>query len=266
MTERPTVPPSATSRLRGLVEAELERRNITAAEAAREARLPAGVQRPQHREATDRWASAAHRRVEGPDPDHGLEKPAKPDLNRLQIQESPTETALLRRIAGRTAFAGVEKRPLPLYPVNPVDTGEKGSVSSTEASDVRHEIVSDQDAERRRPQRPVLPESGGKTRERGQPALAAGDQLSGGGLGRDDIATGRTTPTLGRGRGPGQPHIARQGDARADEVQQSQREPPEPRGTAEVRVAQLAGEEVRGIGTCGADAVDRYRTHGQPPR
>ena len=43
MTERPTVPPSATSRLRGLVEAELERRNITAAEAAREARLPAGV-------------------------------------------------------------------------------------------------------------------------------------------------------------------------------------------------------------------------------
>ena len=43
MTERPTVPPSATSRLRGLIEAELERRNITAAEAAREARLPAGV-------------------------------------------------------------------------------------------------------------------------------------------------------------------------------------------------------------------------------
>ena len=131
------------------------------------------------------------------------EKPAKPDLNRLQIQDSPTEAALLRRIAGRTALAGVEKRPLPLYPVNPVDTGEKGGVSSPKATDGRHEIISDQDAERRRPQRPVLTESGGRTRERAQPALAAGDQLSGGGPGRDDIATGRTAPTLGAVRSSG---------------------------------------------------------------
>ncbi len=215
---------------------------------------------------TDREASAAHRRVEGPDPDHRLKKPAKPELNRLQIQKSPTETALLRRITGRTALAGVEKRPLPLHSVNPVDTGEKGDVSSTKATDVRHEIVSDQDAERQCPQRPVLPESGGKTRERSQPAPVAGDQLSGRGLRRDDITTGGTTPILGRGRGPGQPHITRQREARAGEVQQRQREPAEPHGTAEVRVGHLAGEEVREIGTCGADAVYGHRIHGQPPR
>ena len=69
-------------------------------------------------------------------------------------------------------------------------------------------------------------------------------------------------PAVRRGLGGGEPRVPWKGDARGLEVQEHQREPPEPDRTREVGVGQLAAERVRRtVGAADADAVDRNRLH-----
>ena len=139
----------------------------------------------------------------------------------LQIPDSPSIELADQRIAGRgrltTARAGE-------LVVNRAKTLHHGLVSGPEPTDLRREIVSHRPRHRRVPQPPAGQEVAGAHRVHLQPTLAAGEQLSGGSDGADEI-TGTDTTVLGPTRGRGQPPVIRQGDVRPGEIHRRQREP-----------------------------------------
>ena len=81
----------------------------------------------------------------------------------------------------------------------------------------------------------------------------------------DHFPSRSVTGALGPARGRGQARVAHQVDARPDELDHLQREPPKRSGMPQVEVMRLAAEEVHGIGADGASATDGYGTHEQPP-
>ena len=180
----------------------------------------------------------------------------------LEIPESPTETALHRRVARRTVLAGVQDRPLLLDPVEALDHNQ---VSSPEPVNICGQVITDQHGERRRRERPVRRNVPRTVRVRGQPALTAGNQLAGRVKSGDHVASNSTTRAPGPTERRGQPRVAHQGDARARELHHLQREPSEPSGMTEVEITSLGAEHVHGIGANGASAVDGDGTHKQPP-
>ena len=143
---------------------------------------------------------------------------------------------------------------------NAVNTVDDGRGNNAKPINVRREIVTDEQGDRRwrQPGRRAVP---GTVRERGQPARTARGQLAGHVVSENRVAGNGTTQAVGPGRLHGQDGVGHPGDARPGELHQRQREPPVPGGTRQVGITSLAAEHVRGIGTDGADTVAGDGTH-----